>query len=174
MNLEQFRKTVLKTTWYVKYFSYALFSALIIGGFFILYDVIVHYTKYDKSGTRYLGYLFFILSVSIGIWGLIVTTGRNKIILIASQITPNKKATIINSVIKKFGNPVWDNEKSICCCYYRKKWWQPDYKISLSFDLSTFFVSVEIVTRNFGAGIDLGEMPRIRQKVISDLTDLIS
>jgi len=174
VNLEQFQKEVFKWRKYEKYFYYLFYSAMTIGGFFILYDVIVHYAKYDKWGTRYLGYIFSILITYYGISGLVLTLNRYRIILVHSALTINKKKDVIFSTLEQFGNPVWDNKKTICCCFYRKKWWTPDYKIYLSFDMTTFYVTVQIITRNFGAGIDFGEQARVRKKVTNHLNELLT
>ena len=173
MNLEQFQKKVFKNQKYEKYFYYFFYSVITIIGFFILYDVIVHYTKYEKWGTSYLGYIFSILIACYGISGLILTPNKYKIILVPSALTINKKKGVIFSALEQFGNPVWDNEKTICCCYYRKKWWTPDYKIYLSFDITTFYVTVQSISRDYGAGIDLGEQARIRKNVITHLNELL-
>jgi hypothetical protein len=173
MNLEQFQKEVYSGRKYEKYFYYFFYSAMTIGGFFILYDVIVHYTKYDKWGPRYFGYTFSILIAFYGISGLILTSNKYRIILVSSALTINKKKGVIFSALEQFGNPVWDNEKTICCCFYRKKWWTPDYKIYLSFDMTTFYVTVKSIPRNYGAGIDLGEQARVRKNVINHLNKLL-
>ena len=174
MNHEQFQKEVYKGRKYEKWFYYFFYSAMTIGGFFILYDVIAHYAKYDKWGTRYLGYTFSILIAYYGISGLGLTSNRYRIILVPSALTINKKKDMIFSTLEQFSNPVWDNEKTICCCFYRKKWWTPDYKIYLSFDITTFYATVQIITRSYGAGIDFGEQARVRKKVISHLKELLA
>jgi hypothetical protein len=173
MNLEQFQKEVSKGRKYEKYFYYFFYSAITIGGFFILHDVIVHYTKYDKLRTPYFGYTFFILTAFYGISGFILTSNKYRIILVRSALTTNKKQGVIFSALEQFGNPVWVNEKTICCCYYRKKWWTPDYKIYLSFDMTTFYVTVQSISRNYGAGIDFGGTARVRKNVIIHLNELI-
>jgi hypothetical protein len=174
VNLEQFQKEVFKWQKYEKYFYYFFYSAMAIGGLFILYDVLVHYTKYDKRGTSYLGYIFSILITYYGISGLVLTSNRYKIILVPSALTINKKKDIIFSTLKHFGNPVWDEKKKICCCFYRKKWWTPDYKIHLSFDMTSFYITAQIITRAYGAGIDFGEQARVRKKVIKHLNELLA
>jgi len=173
VNLEQFQKEVFKGLKYKKYFYYLFYSAMTIGGFFILYDVIGHYTKYAKWGTRYLGFIFSILIAYYGISGLVLTSNKYKIILVSSALTINKKKSVIFSTLEQFGNPVWDNEKIICCCFYRKKWWTPDYKIYLSFDMTTFYVTVRSISRDFGAGIDFGQQARVRKNVVNHLNELL-
>ena len=66
MTLDQFQNKVVRTNWYDKYFYSLLFTAATLGGLFFLYDVIIHQEKYDKLGTRYLGYLSFLFITEIG------------------------------------------------------------------------------------------------------------
>jgi hypothetical protein len=172
MTLEQFQKKVIRTNWYDKYFYYLLFLAATVGGLFFLYDVIVHQVKYDKLGTKYLGYLSFLFLTTLGVSGLYFVPNRYKIITIASTLPTDKKQKIIAEVLKEFGNPYCDTGNDFYGFTFDKNWWTSDYKIYLTFDPSNFYASVQGVTRAYRGGgiIDLGGAERVRKKVISILT----
>ena len=174
MTLQQFKKKVVRTNWYDKYFYYLLFLAATIGGLFFLYDVIVYSEKYDQHQTRYLGYLAFLFLTTLGVSGLYFVPNRYKIITIISTLSTEKKKDIINGVVKEFGNPYCDNENDFYSFTYDKNLWSSNYKIYLSFDVSNFYASVQSVTRSYiGAGIiDFGGTERVRRKVLSSLTKL--
>jgi len=174
MTLEQFQQKVLKANWYDKYFYYLLFLAATLGGLFFLYDVIVHHPKYDKLGTRYLGYLAFLFLTTLGISGLYFVPNRYKIITIASTLPLDRKRDIIDKVLKEFGDPFCDTDNDFYDFTYDKNWWTSDYKIYLSFDLQNFYASVQGVTRGYRGGIiDFGGTKKVRRKLIAYLTNSV-
>ncbi len=175
MTLDLFQQKVLKANWYDKYFYYLLFLAATLGGLFFLYDVISHQAKYDKLGTRYLGYLAFLFLTTLGISGLYFVPNRYKVITIASALSIDKKRNLINKIVKEFGNPFCETDNDFYGFIYDKNWWTSDYKIYLSFDLNNFYASVQGVTRAYRGGgiIDFGGTKKVRKKLIGYLTSLV-
>ncbi len=176
MTLEQFQKKVARANWLDKYLYYLLFLAATAGGFFILYDVIIHQAKYDKHGTRYLGYLSFLFLTTLGISGIYFLPNRYKIITIASSLPADKKEKIIAEVLKEFGNPYCHTDNDFYNFIYKKNWWTSGYNVYLSFDSFNFYLSVQAVTRGYRGGgiIDFGGTERVRKKTISCLTSLLA
>ena len=176
MTLDQFQNKVVRTNWYDKYFYSLLFTAATLGGLFFLYDVIIHQEKYDKLGTRYLGYLSFLFLTTLGFNGLFFIPNRYKIITITSTLPTDKKRKIISEVLKEFEDPFCDNDNDFYDFTYNRNWWTSDYKIYLSFDQSNFFASVQGVTRAYRGGgiIDFGGTEGVRKKVISTFTKLVA
>ena len=175
MTLELFQQKILKVNWYDKYFYYLLFLAATLGGLFFLYDVISHQAKYDKLGTRYLGYLAFLFLTTLGLSGLYFIPNRYKILTIASTLPVDKKRGIIDKVVKEFGDPFCETDNDFYAFTYNKHWWTSDYKIYLSFDLNNFYASVQGGTRAYrGSGIiDFGGTKKVRQKLIGDFANLV-
>ena len=176
MTFDQFQNKVVKTNWYDKHFYSLLFIAATLGGFFFLYDVIIHQEKYDKLGTRYIGYLSFLFLTTLGISGLFFIPNRYKIITITSTLSADKKQKVIDEVLKEFGDPFCEIDKDFYNFTYNKNWWTSDYKIYLSFDNTNFYSSVQGVTRAYRGGgiIDFGGTERVRKKVISSFTKFLA
>ena len=175
MTLQLFQKKVLKANWYDKYFYSLLFLGATLGGLCFLYDVIAHQAKYDKFGTRYFGYLFFLLFTTFGISGLYFVPNRYNVITINSTLSIDKKRGMIDKVLKEFGDPFCDIDNDFYDFTYDKNWWTYEYKIYLSFDLNNFYASVQSVTRGFRGGgiIDFGGTKKVRQKLIASLTNSV-
>lgn len=174
MNLEQFQKKTLKRTWYEKYFYGALFFAVFGAGLFFLYDVIVHQAKYDKLGTRYLGYLVVVFFTALGVSGFFFIFNRYKILTIPSILSTSEKTKAIDLVLKEFGSMTYYSEKDFFSFGYKKNWWNSAYKIFICFDEFNFYISIQGVTSLYrGTGvIDLGGTERIRKKLFAHLTEL--
>ena len=175
MTLEQFQKKVIKANWYDKYFYYLLFLAATFGGLFFLYDVIVHQEKYDKLGTKYLGYLSFLFLTTLGLSGLFFVPNRYKIKTIHSTLPFDKKQQIIDDVLKEFGNPYCERNNDYYNFTLKKSWWTSRYEIYLGFDQQEFFISVQGATNAYyGSGIiDFGGTEKIRKRVISTLANFV-
>ena len=175
MTLQQFQKQVLKANWYDKYFYYLLSITAIIVGLFFLYDVITHQTKYDKLGTRYLGYLVFLFFTIFGLGGFYFTQKRYKVITFNSELSINTKEKLIIEIIKEFGDPYYEIDNEFYRFRYHQAWWKSDYKIYLSFDDTNFYGSVQSTVIGYPGGgiIDFGGTEKVRQKLISSLTNLL-
>ncbi len=171
--LQLFRKQTKYRT-FEKYFYMLFYSAVILLGLFIFYDFIVHYSKYDSLQSRIQVILFLLFIFTLGILGIVFTIKRFKIFKIQALLECTQKRIIVNTVLSKFGNLVWENSHTICYCIYRKNWWNPDYKICLGFDDTTFYLFVNSMSRNFGAGIDTGELAGIQKRLTNDLYEFVN
>jgi hypothetical protein len=175
MTLTEFQQKIIRANWYDKYWFFLLYAAITCWGFFLLYDVIAHQEKYDKYGTRYLGYFSFVFLIFLGARGLYLVPNRYKVLSVHASLSIDKKKEVVVELIKKLNNPFYDTVDTFYNFRYKKNWWTSEYKVYLSYDSENFFISVQGVTGGYyGSGIvDFGGTEKFRQRLVTYLTEII-
>jgi hypothetical protein len=176
MTLDEFKKKVVKANWYDKYLYYFLHSLLIIGGLFVLIDVINDRIKYDKYGTRYLGYFFSVFLIFLGTLGVVLTPNRYKILKIDSPLSIDNKKQVVAQLMSTFNLPYQDRPDSFYKFTCQKGWLNYGYDVYISMDITSIYISVQSKTGGyFGGGIiDFGGTERFRRKIIDLVTNIIT
>lgn len=175
MTYEQFQSKVLKVNWYDKYYYYFLYAAVTGFGFFLFYDVTANHAKYDRFGTRYLGYFCCVFLIVAGIRGLFLVPNRYKILSVNSLFTIDKNKEIIQELLIQLGEPYCSVTDSFYSFTYKKNWWTIGCQVYLSIDLERFYISVQSRTGGYYGGgiIDFGGTEKVRQKIFRCLTDIV-
>ena len=145
-------------------------------GLFFFYDVIIHQAKYDKYGTRYLVFIVSLLCAFLGVRGLYLIPNRYKVLSVSSSLSIDSKKERVVELIKIFGDPYYENSDTFYSFKYKKNWWGSDYQVFISFDIEAFYVSVQsIIGGYYREGmIDFGGTEKVRQRMITTLTELVN
>jgi hypothetical protein len=158
MTFSEFENAIKKQTKVEKWYYYFLFTAMILGGFFFLYQVCTR----PEFTNHWLAISFFLLV--LGCLGLLKLRNRYKIISIPNSATHLEKKAIVANVLSELGEST-SLDQNYYSFTYKKKWWSAPFDVRLFYDDGAICFSVQGQGHTNGGIIDFGETERLRKKI---------